>query len=60
MNTYLLTWNPNIWPWDELEEELAAMRKQGFLNSTWSCGVTKQIKIGDRVFLLRQGKEPLR
>jgi len=58
MNTFLLTWNPNVWSWNELEEELDTLRKQGFLNSTWSCGVTKQINTGDRVFLLRQGEEP--
>lgn len=57
MATYLLTWNPNKWWWwddDEGEEAAAASFMQV---RDWSC-VSKSVVAGDRVFLLRQGKEP--
>jgi hypothetical protein len=58
MMTYLLTWNPTQhFPWDDLEEYLAeATTGQGAAHS-WSCGVTKSIAVGDRVFLMRLGDE---
>lgn len=56
--TYLLTWNPHNWPWDNLE----AMARRSALGESveddWSCGNTKRIRPGDRLFLLRQGVEP--
>ena len=58
MPTYLLTWNPKRWEWDDFDEEYESAREYGYLDSRWSCGVTKRIKEGDRVFLLRQGLEP--
>jgi 5-methylcytosine-specific restriction protein A len=58
MPTYLLTWNPKHWGWDDFDKEYIKTRERGFYDSRWSCGVTKRIKEGDRVFLLRQGREP--
>lgn len=46
MRTFLLTWNPAQWN----GEITSPMR--------WSCGNTKSIRKGDRLFLLRQGEEP--
>jgi 5-methylcytosine-specific restriction enzyme A len=57
MNTYLITWNPKLWPWVTLERDVAKLRKVGYLDDGWTC-VTTQIRPGDRVFLLRQGEEP--
>lgn len=57
MSTYLVTWNPNRWEWD-MHENIAALKQRGFFDSRWSCGRTKSIKTGDRLFLLRQGREP--
>lgn len=57
MSTYLITWNPNRWEWD-MQEDIAAFRARGFFDSRWSCGRTKSIEVGDRLFLLRQGREP--
>ena len=58
MQTFLLTWNPKKWPWETLDADYARARKQGFLDDRWSCGRSKRIRSGDRVFLLRQGQEP--
>lgn len=61
-STWLLTWNPDRfhekdsqYSLEELENEIAQLN---FSISKWSCGVTTSIKPGDRVFLIRLGKEP--
>lgn len=41
-----------------MHEDIAALKRRGFFDSRWSCGRTKTIKTGDRLFLLRQGREP--
>ena len=57
MKTYLLTWNPNKWDWDNLEDEISNHKEKGYSDSRWSCR-NKSIKKGDRVFLIRLGEEP--
>ncbi len=46
MATFLLTWNPAVWNGEITNP------------SDWSCGRSKKIRIGDRLFLMRQGTEP--
>ncbi len=58
MATYLLTWNPKRWKWDGLAADANEVAERGRLVRRWSCGNTKRIEQGDRVFLLRQGLEP--
>lgn len=58
MNTYLLTWNPKRWNWDQLDSEVSALKSFGFFDATWSSGGTKRIEHGDRVYLMRLGVEP--
>lgn len=58
MATYLLTWNPDSWRWADLKDDVAAVRRGDAHELRWSCGNTKSIKVGSRVFLLRQGVEP--
>lgn len=59
MSTYLLTWNPTKhYRWDDLEECIASLKRNSYLDYNWSCGVTKKIVRGDRVFLMRLGDEP--
>ena len=59
MSTYLLTWNPRESSVEELEE---VWRRQCSGNPAdpieWSCGSTKSIPVGARVFLHRQREEP--
>jgi 5-methylcytosine-specific restriction enzyme A len=58
MATYLLTWNPQKWQWEGLQEDIDELAGKGSLIFRWSCGNSKRIVKGDRVFLLRQGEEP--
>src|SRR5215210_7338349 len=58
MSTYLLTWNPDRWAWAELSRAVDLVREEGSALRRWSCGNTRKIEVGDRVFLLRQGVEP--
>lgn len=58
MKTYLLTWNPLRWDWDDLAETSAKTLAGKSVFASWSCGVTKSISPGDRIFLVRVAKEP--
>lgn len=56
MKTYLLTWNPRRSNWDDDIGEMADTVKNGGTAETkWSCGNTKSIQEGDRVFFIQLG-----
>lgn len=57
MDTYLLTWNPDKTSWGRqgIEADIEILRRRGSVDGGWSCGTTKQIPRGSRVFLLQQG-----
>ncbi|MFC1507839.1 HNH endonuclease [Pseudomonadota bacterium] len=55
MSTYLLTWKPTEWDYEKLKERLDEF-ESGNTIQRWSCGTTKSIAIGSRVFLMKQGK----
>tara|TARA_B110000114_G_scaffold184604_1_gene228750 strand:+ start:102 stop:911 length:810 start_codon:yes stop_codon:yes gene_type:complete len=58
MNTFLFAWNPNRWDWEDLQESIEHLEKVGYVERRWSCGNSKSIRKGDRVFLIRLGNEP--
>ena len=58
MKTYLLLWTPKKWVWESLEADIRNVNLTGRSSQRWSCGVTKSIRPGDRIFLLRLGEEP--
>lgn len=58
MATYLLKWNPKEWSWDNLESDIATIRRTGYQDFDWTCGKTKKIKPGDRAFLSRTSVPP--
>lgn len=58
MNTYLLTWNPLRWHWDDLAVSSAETLAGRGVLASWSCGNTKKIQAGDRIFLMRVAKDP--
>ena len=58
METYLLSWNPKKWGWSDYKDVIADINSFGFATYSWSCGNRKNINVGDRIFLTRQGIEP--
>jgi 5-methylcytosine-specific restriction enzyme A len=58
MTTYLLSWNPKKWEWENMQDDIAEIAQKGFFEMRWSSGVTKKIKPNDRVFLMKLGVEP--
>jgi hypothetical protein len=58
MTTYLLTWNRDERsPWHDLRKNIADLKKKGSWIGRWSTGNTKKIKPGDRVFIIKLGKQ---
>jgi len=58
MATFLLTWNPKRWHWDDLQANVEEVAEKGFHLGRWSTGVSKKIQRGDRLFLIRLGTAP--
>ena len=58
MNTYLFVWNPKRWTWDNIEDDVKQVDINGVCSLRWSCGNTKVIQPGDRIFLVKVGTEP--
>ncbi len=58
INTFLFVWNPQRWDWTDLQETIEHLETVGYVVKRWSCGNSKNIKKGDRVFLIRLGEEP--
>lgn len=70
MQSYLLTWNPSNWPqtqdamdsWLDLVKRMKRQTAKGNTvnnrDTNWSTGSRKNMAIGDRVFLLKQGPNP--
>lgn len=58
MNTFLFTWNPNKWEWQDLQKGITQIESIGFYERRWSCGNSKKIRQGDRAFLMRLGENP--
>jgi len=58
MKTFLFAWNPKKWTWTTLEQDIEQVDLTGRCSRRWSCGNTKSIQPGDRIFLLKVGPEP--
>jgi len=56
--TFLFTWNPKRWHWDDLPQAIYEANVEGQYLDKWSCGVTRNISVGDRAFLIRLGTPP--
>lgn len=57
MPAYIVNWNPTRADWDELETDIALTRQGEPPTIRWSSGTTRQIPVGSRIYLLRQGKQ---
>ncbi len=58
MATFVLTWNPARWHWEDLEKVCKQTAKGKPFKTRWSTGNSKKMVPGDRVFLLKQGVSP--
>lgn len=62
MKSWLFTWNPRMWAWDDpvngYKETIREVAATGASYCKWTCGVTKTIQAGDRIFIIRLGEEP--
>lgn len=59
-NTFILTWNPSLWPWppEELDREVMETAAGRTVDGQWAVGARRRgIAIGDRALLLRQHTE---
>lgn len=56
--TFLLTYNIDKWQWDNFEEAKNSLIDEGRYIDSWSCGNSKKLRTGDRVFLIKLGKDP--
>ena len=54
---WLLTWKPTTWEWTNYKETVESVQSNVSVEDRWSCGNTKSIQPGDRIFLLRQGPD---
>lgn len=57
MNTYLFTWNPQKWNWDD-QENLIAQLPTKKPSRKWATVSTKNIGIGDKFILIKIGGIP--
>lgn len=56
MRTYILTWNPQLWDWEDFAGDVKAVQSGRRSSVTdWSCGRTRSISRGDHFYFLRQG-----
>lgn len=56
--TFLLTYNIDKWQWDNFEQAKKSLMDEGRYIDSWSCGNSKKLRTGDRIFLIKLGKEP--
>jgi hypothetical protein len=55
MAAFLLSWNPEKYPWDTLRKDIARIRRKGFVTDRWFCGNRTDLPKGSEFFLIRLG-----
>ncbi|MGI0492010.1 hypothetical protein ACN4EG_09365 [Alkalinema pantanalense CENA528] len=58
MLTFLLVWNSQRWHWQNIEDQSQAVQSGKLVIIPWSCGNSKNIHKGDRVFFTKLGQAP--
>ena len=53
-----MTWKPEGWPVEQLQELVARFDQDGTADEPWRIIAHRRVKPGDRVFVFKQGKEP--
>jgi putative restriction endonuclease len=57
-NAFLLTWKESGWPHSNILRMCDAFKRQGFVEEPWRIHAHRKAKVGDRVWLLKQGRGP--
>jgi len=59
MKTFLFTWSHTShgWPYEELKKLVQRFALDGDTLEEWNCKSYRQVKTGDRVFLMKQGDD---
>jgi hypothetical protein len=52
---YLFTWKNKHWDYKKLLEFVNQFKSRGIASEDWTCAAHKQVRPGDRAYLLRQG-----
>lgn len=58
MKAYLFGWNPIKFKWEDLDDNIAALKAKGVIQDNWSVVSHKTIQPGDRAYIVRLGLEP--
>jgi len=58
VRAYLFAWNKKLFPWSNHQEIIEQLAAEGKATIRWSCGNTKVIAPGDRMFLIKIGSQP--
>ena len=58
MTSFVITWNPAKWPYDELIKVIEQQARTGAVEADWRFQAYRRAKPGDRIFLLKQGQPP--
>jgi 5-methylcytosine-specific restriction enzyme A len=57
-NTFLFTWNPVKFDWGDINANIEEIEKSGYTMLHWANISYRNVKPGDRAFLMRLGEEP--
>jgi 5-methylcytosine-specific restriction endonuclease McrA len=57
-NDFLFTWKPDKWPYEKLRVLIDAFTKGEFVVEPWRCQAHRQISLGKRAYLFKQGALP--
>jgi len=55
---YLVLWNPEQYPFSDMDEKIKEIGETGSTTFTWRTGNRKNMAVGSRLFLFRTGEEP--
>jgi len=58
MKTFLLTWKEDQWPHEKLLGLVNKFKAEGEVEDSWRFKSHKKAEVGDRVFIMKQGKNP--
>jgi len=55
--TWLMSWNPNNWPWETLDSDREATHAGKTVTLRWACA-NRKAAVGDKAYLVRTGVSP--